>query len=148
MRTRKCKLAILRIRFAASASAQDNFRMNIGDAIRTLRQDKGATLEAIALEAGTNAGNLSRIERGKQRPTLELVEHIAHALGTSVAEIYTNAEAIRGESPVAGGLPDDIEDLILVRRSFKELNTENRRLAVEFLRMLNRLQKGNVRSNP
>ena len=57
--------------------------MKIGEAIKKLRIERGATQEDVALEAGTNAGNLSRIERCQQQPALELVEKIAAALGTS-----------------------------------------------------------------
>ncbi len=114
--------------------------MNIGDAIRVRRLSKGATLEAIALEAGTNAGNLSRIERGKQRPTLELVEQIARALGTSVAEIYCETEGTKPGSTDLMAVQDNQES-ILLRRNFNELNAENRRLAVEFVKMLKRLQR-------
>lgn len=41
--------------------------MQIGQVIRVLRTERGATLESLAFEAGTDASNLSRIERGVQR---------------------------------------------------------------------------------
>lgn len=83
----------LRIRFAWLAGEKHNRRMKIGEAIRKLRLELGETQEAVALEAGTNAGNLSRIERCQQQPSLDLVEQIAAALGTTVADLYAYVEA-------------------------------------------------------
>lgn len=43
--------------------------------------------------AGTDAGNLSRIERDEQRPSLDLLEEIARALGLTVSAIYAEVES-------------------------------------------------------
>ncbi len=42
--------------------------MNIGKVIRALRTERGDSLETLAFEVGTDASNLSRIERGLQQP--------------------------------------------------------------------------------
>lgn len=121
--------------------------MKIGEAIRKLRLERGATQEDVALEAGTNAGNLSRIERCQQQPALELVEQIAAALGTTVAELYAYAEANQQEparikSKTRSSRKYSVsDDVVLFRRGFQLLSPENKRLAVEFVKLLNRSQK-------
>ncbi|KAI3488917.1 hypothetical protein L1887_46947 [Cichorium endivia] len=72
--------------------------MNIGAAIRKVRLEKGLTLEAVALEVGTYAGNLSKIERSQQLPSLELLHRLSRALGTKTSELYTVAESESEES--------------------------------------------------
>ena len=120
--------------------------MKIGEAIRKLRLERGATQEDVALEAGTNAGNLSRIERCQQQPALELVEKIAAAFGMTVADLYTYAETHQPQSPKNKSRTknhadsDNSNAAILFRRSFQQLTPENKRLAVEFVKLLNRTQ--------
>jgi len=115
--------------------------MKIGEAIKQLRLERGATQEDVALEAGTNAGNLSRIERCQQQPSLELVEKIAAALGMTVADLYAHT-AMQQTQP-AKAKTDSKEKTnaaLLFRRSFQQLTPENKYLAVEFVKLLNRTQ--------
>lgn len=60
--------------------------MDIGNTIRQTRKARGFTLEALALQVGTDTGNLSRLERGKQGVSRELLAKIMDALGLSLAE--------------------------------------------------------------
>ena len=121
--------------------------MKIGEAIKKLRLERGATQEDVALEAGTNAGNLSRIERCQQQPALELVEKIAAALGTTVADLYAYAEAnqpkaAKNKPKTKSNGEADSNTAVLFRRVFHQLTPENKRLAVEFVKLLNRIQGG------
>lgn len=109
--------------------------MNIGAAIRKVRLEKGLTLEAVALEAGTYAGNLSKIERSQQLPSLELLHKLSHALGMKTSEVYAVAESEGGEEA-----SDQSNEVILVRRNFQALTPKNRRLAIEFLKLLGQSQ--------
>lgn len=117
--------------------------MDIGKVIRGMRKERGATLEQVAFDAGTDASNLSRIELGKQRPSDEALARIANALGTSAPTIYAIAasdgtphadtEKLRKE--------DFSPDAVELRRLFRLLTPENRRMAVEQVRLLHRLQE-------
>ncbi|AZN37486.1 helix-turn-helix domain-containing protein [Iodobacter ciconiae] len=109
--------------------------MNIGSVIRKLRVEQGATLEQLALEIGTDAGNLSRIERGTQQPALYILEPISRALKISPAELI--AAACDTEAQAVSTELDDIKQLL---RNYRMLNPENQHLAIEFVRLLNRLQ--------
>jgi transcriptional regulator with XRE-family HTH domain len=64
----------------------------LGQAIRELRQKRGATLETLASEAGITLNMLSLIERGEGNPTWTTVRGIAGALGVSVAELAKAAD--------------------------------------------------------
>lgn len=121
--------------------------MKIGEAIKQLRLERGATQEDVALEAGTNAGNLSRIERCQQQPALELVEKIAAALGMTVADLYAYAAAQQQKTAKTKAKPKDVGEnnsnaALLFRRGFQQLTPENKRIAVEFVKLLNRTQSG------
>lgn len=52
---------------------------NVGEAIRSLRRDLKMTMQQLALKAGIDQGNLSRIENGKTKPTLETLSRISVA---------------------------------------------------------------------
>jgi transcriptional regulator with XRE-family HTH domain len=51
----------------------------VGPRLRTLRRDRGMTLEALSATTGISVSGLSRLESGKRRPTLELLIPIARA---------------------------------------------------------------------
>ena len=121
----------------------ENWRMDIGKVIRGMRKERGATLEQVAFDAGTDASNLSRVERGKQKPSAEALTKIAKALGSDLQTIY--AIAASDEAPHADAekfrKEDFAPDAVELRRLFRLLTPENRRLAVEQLKLLVRLQQ-------
>ncbi|MET7715483.1 XRE family transcriptional regulator [Streptomyces sp. NPDC005407] len=51
----------------------------IGPRLRTLRRDRGLTLEALATTTGISVSTLSRLESGRRRPTLDLLIPLARA---------------------------------------------------------------------
>lgn len=106
--------------------------MEIGEAIRQIRQEQGITLEVIALAAGTDAANLSRIERGRQSFGPGMIERIAKALKLPVSAIYSRAEQ------ELDGVDGHVVDFPL---QLERLNPKNRRLALEFVKMLLQLQE-------
>ncbi|WP_122341441.1 LexA family protein [Pseudomonas caricapapayae] len=58
--------------------------MEIGQIIRNSRKAKGLTLDELAHQIDTDAGNLSRLERGKQGASHELLQRIMKALDLTV----------------------------------------------------------------
>jgi transcriptional regulator with XRE-family HTH domain len=56
--------------------------------LKIARRQQHKTLADLAAEVGTDAGNLSRIENGKQSASLELAEKLVKALGYAVTEIH------------------------------------------------------------
>ena len=68
-------------------------RMTVGEKIRAIRTAKGMTLAEVEGRAGLTDGNLSRIERGKQWASEEVLRSIAQALLVKVVEFFDD-EAI------------------------------------------------------
>lgn len=66
--------------------------MNIGKNIRARRKNLKMTLEKLALEIGSDTGNLSRIERGQQSVTTEKIAAIAKALNCQPIDLLMPQE--------------------------------------------------------
>lgn len=127
------------------ADGVENCHMDIGQAINAIRKRKHLKLDAVAYDAGTDTGYLSRIENDGRKPSLKMLEQIAAAIDTPVSSIFALAEG-RGESAeIPSGFGDSeadaqAVDLVQLRQSFRALSTSNRRIAVELLKALERTQ--------
>lgn len=64
----------------------------IGWAIRRVRKAQKRTLEDVANAIGSDAGNLSRMERGSQEVTTGTLRAIAGVLNVSVSDLWRLAE--------------------------------------------------------
>ena len=117
--------------------------MHIGQVIYALRQERQLTQEKLALEVETATSNLSRIEQGKSSPSLALLERLAQALGTSVTAIYAKAEGVPIVADQDGEQleSDYSREALQLRQGFRGLSPKNQRLTLEFIRMLERLQR-------
>ncbi len=63
--------------------------MNIGNRIRDLRQKRGMTITQLAEAIDSDAGNVSRLETGKQKSfTEKTLQKVAEALSVSVADLF------------------------------------------------------------
>lgn len=71
--------------------------------LKELREEKGKSLRAVARDIGVDPAHLSRIERGKKTPSLELQEKVAHYYATDLDEL----------SVASGSLPDDVIQMLL-----------------------------------
>src|SRR5690606_5951530 len=89
---RQFKNKLWRMRMAHWPVYSHNSPMKIGAVLKIRRDDRGETLEEVAHRAGTDASNLSRIERGTQQPSVGLLEALARALETRVSELYLEVE--------------------------------------------------------
>jgi SOS-response transcriptional repressor LexA len=79
--------------------------MKIGATIRAARKAKGLTLEKLALEAGTDASNLSRLERDQQGANKELLERILKILGISLTGTHSFDANVGDDIRVKGLIP-------------------------------------------
>lgn len=123
----------------------DNLPMRIGQVIYALRKERNMTQEDVAFAAGTDAGYLSRIERETRTPSLQLLDNIATALGTTMSSLCAAAEGL--DSPAS--LPNEFQvnfskdfsdDAIQLRQTFHQLTSENQRIAVALLQALRQTQ--------
>ena len=60
---------------------------SVGERIRYARRARGLTLDALAAAVGTDAGTLSRIERGLRDPRVSQLKEIAAALSITAEDI-------------------------------------------------------------
>jgi transcriptional regulator with XRE-family HTH domain len=129
----------MRIRFVSPGARPEYPGMTLGTLLKKRRLERGLTLEAVALEAGTNQGNLSRIERDTQQPSAALLRKIAKALGVTVSSLYEELDSAPAgirETP-----PSYSKQLQQLQRGFLTLTPDNQKLAVEFIKLLGRMQK-------
>jgi transcriptional regulator with XRE-family HTH domain len=54
--------------------------------LRRVREQRGQTIQQVAVAVGVDSGNLSRIERGVQVPGRELTEKLAKYFENEVTE--------------------------------------------------------------
>lgn len=55
--------------------------------LKAARLKRGQTLVQVAKAIGTDAGNLSRIENGRQKPSTRMAAKLAHHFGYEITEI-------------------------------------------------------------
>lgn len=123
---------------AYPANHPDNPAMKIGDVLRKRRKERAETLEEVAFRAGSDASNLSKIERNQQQLSADLLERLADALGCSVTDIYADVNATKAKPKKQ--IDTETEDAINIQRSLRTLSPQNRQLAMEFIKLLARLQ--------
>lgn len=56
--------------------------------LRRLRVAKGLSQESLAVDAGVDVSFISRIENGKENPSIGVVERLASAVGATFAELF------------------------------------------------------------
>ncbi|MEU7838063.1 MULTISPECIES: helix-turn-helix transcriptional regulator [unclassified Nonomuraea] len=67
--------------------ALDDVLHAVGPRLRTLRQQRGATLTELSDSTGISISTLSRLESGQRRPTLELLLPLARAHQVTLDEL-------------------------------------------------------------
>lgn len=128
-----------------------NHVMEIGAVIREIRLAKSLTLEQVAYDAGTDGGNLSRIERGLQRCIPELLERIACSLNVPVSELYQRVEAGRSDHgeqlqqirATYSTQPIDpvVAEHEMLLSKYKKLTDSNQKLVFGFIQLLLKHQR-------
>ena len=58
--------------------------MEIGEKLKTIRKEKGLTLQQLADETGLSIGFLSNLERDLSSPTVSALHKICEVLGTEM----------------------------------------------------------------
>jgi transcriptional regulator with XRE-family HTH domain len=62
----------------------------LGEAVRTKRHDAGFSQEKLAEKSDLSTVFISRIERGKESPTVDSLSKIAHALKVHVRDLIAD----------------------------------------------------------
>lgn len=74
-----------------SGKSGDPILVALGDAIRSVRGEKGLSQEALADAAGIDRSHMGKIERGERNVTVLNVKRVAGALNVTVAELFARA---------------------------------------------------------
>ncbi|MDG6880450.1 anaerobic benzoate catabolism transcriptional regulator [Clostridium perfringens] len=86
----------------------------IGNEIRTLRKDRGYTLEELANEIEITSGHISNIESGNRRPNYKLLEKLSDVLSFKVEdflnEVTNKSLATANEVGQTMGFARNIKD--------------------------------------
>lgn len=119
--------------------------MKIGQVIRKIRKEKGATLEEIALMAGTDPANLSRVERNLQQLTPDMLVNVAKALEVPVSSLYLIAEQTATPYQVKSSMDEAkqakhrLDEFVT---QFMLLSPTNQQLIIEFIGAMLKTQRG------
>jgi transcriptional regulator with XRE-family HTH domain len=62
------------------------------EVVRKRRPQLGLSQEALAESAGVHHTYVSLVERGARKPTIEVANSLAHALGTKLSILISEAE--------------------------------------------------------
>src|SRR4029453_2228359 len=60
----------------------------IAERVRSLRAERGLSLEALAARSGVSRSMISLVERGESSPTAVVLEKLATALGVTLASLF------------------------------------------------------------
>lgn len=65
-----------------------DIRVVVGRNVRRLRVRRGISQELLAVDATMDRAHVSRIERGVENPTIQVVDRLAAALETDIRELF------------------------------------------------------------
>ncbi len=69
--------------------------MNLGQAIKAIREAKGLSQKQVALACKIDTSNYSKIENGKTDPSFSSVVKIAKALGVHLTDLFRAEEVLK-----------------------------------------------------
>ncbi len=72
-----------------------NLQINLGIAIKDLRNELGLSQEKFALSIGMDRTYLASVEAGKRNLSLANIEKIANGLSKSVSDLFACAESYK-----------------------------------------------------
>jgi transcriptional regulator with XRE-family HTH domain len=81
--------SLIRLARESGHAAPDPQPLDLGARVRSLRKDRGLTLEQAATQAGLARSTLSKIENGQMSPTFEALKKLAVGLEISVPQLFT-----------------------------------------------------------
>ncbi|MBE6117628.1 MAG: helix-turn-helix domain-containing protein [Erysipelotrichaceae bacterium] len=85
--------------------------MDIGRRVRELRTRNGLTLEELASRTELTKGYLSQLERNLSAPSIQTLEDLTEALGTTMSEFFTEDAEEQIVFGAKDAFVDDEEDM-------------------------------------
>jgi transcriptional regulator with XRE-family HTH domain len=81
-----------------------NAQQLVAHNIRKLRVGRGLSQENLAVDASIDRTYVSRLERGLENPTVVVLERLATALGSEIADFFVTPEpGEKAAPPLPGG---------------------------------------------
>lgn len=102
------------------------------------------TQEAVANEVGCDAGNISRVEMGKQSASIERLTKIARAMQVRVSDLFIMIETTPTETERQlreSEISRYDEDMQSLRRAYIALDPQHRAIALDMVRSLIKNQR-------
>ena len=111
---------------------------SLGYILKRLREKKHFTQQEVIERSGLDrsASYISSLETNKTSPTLQEMEALAVIYGTTVFDMLSEAKGI---SPTWDFTPNP--DIRLLLNFYESLNSERRKIALEFIQYLAEKQK-------
>jgi transcriptional regulator with XRE-family HTH domain len=78
-----------------------DINQRIASKVRTLRDEQGLSLDALAERSGVSRSNISLIERAQSSPTAQVLDRLASALGVALASLFDESAPVAEPSPLA-----------------------------------------------
>jgi transcriptional regulator with XRE-family HTH domain len=95
--------SVIRPTEPAAQAPRSSAAVRVGSTVRLLRKNCAVSARALAQRAGVSRSLLSRLERGLISPSLDTLESLAAALGTSSARLLLEPSAQNGFCHVRAG---------------------------------------------
>lgn len=103
-------------------------RRLLGQAIRALRKSQNLTLLELANAAGSDPGNISRLERGLQGYSDEMLKNVCDALGVKIHKLYEMIESPHKAEEIAQNYDKQLQELTKI---YKRLSSGKRKLLAQ-----------------
>jgi transcriptional regulator with XRE-family HTH domain len=99
--------------------AARNETPRVGARVRSLRRERGLTIEQLAVATGLTKGFISQLERDRTAPSLASIARICDALGVRLGHIFEQEPAPalvrKHDRPLADGQPSTRSHLLSLR---------------------------------
>ena len=102
--------------------------MNLGDAIRNIRQEKGLSQGEMQKRTGILRSYLSRVENGHTVPSFATLQRLASAMEVSLADFFPGEDP----PPLPAGAPTDY--LQELKTYIPQLSPEQRQELLEMVK--------------
>jgi len=67
-----------------------NIKEKFGQKVKTLREEKGFSIEQLANESNVDRNYISDIEKGKRNASIEIIEKVITGLDTDLATFFND----------------------------------------------------------
>ena len=89
---RPCTLSIVLVAFPTTGAPVESIAKRFGTVLRRRREAAGISQEDLAAKAELHRNYVGLLERGKQVPSILVVEKLAAALGTTISSLMRDVE--------------------------------------------------------